>query len=285
MGLAPSPAATVRAEHILLGGRDLAKLDEAGMRRVRGSEISMVFQEPLTALDPVFTIGSQLSGVIRRHRSRDRKMAHASAVEVLERVGIADAARIMGDYPHQLSGGMRQRVMIAMALACRPRVLVADEPTTALDVTTQAQVLGQLAELGRHSGTAILLITHDLGVVAQACDRALVMYCGRIVEEAPVAELFANPAHPYTAGLLAAVPRISIEAVQRVRAIPGIVPHPAMLPVGCHFAERCARADGQCRVQAPALRTMENSPAGPPRRHACHHPLSKSALRTTHDTA
>ena len=230
MGLVSSAAGIVTADQVMLGDKNLAQLDEASLRRVRGSEISMIFQEPLTALDPVFSIGSQLSTVIRRHRGENRQQARRSSVDMLERVGMADAHRIMQSYPHQLSGGMMQRVMIAMAMACRPRVLIADEPTTALDVTTQAQVLEQLGELGQSFGTAVLLITHDLGVVAQACDRALIMYCGRIVEEAPVEALFTAPTHPYTAGLLAAVPRISSAQVQRVQAIPGMMPHPAALP-------------------------------------------------------
>lgn len=189
---------------------------------------------------------------------------------------MSDTVRIMQSYPHQLSGGMRQRVMIAMAMACRPKVLIADEPTTALDVTTQAQVLEQLSELGRSFGTAILLITHDLGVVAQACNRALIMYCGRIVEEATVAALFKAPAHPYTAGLLAAVPRIGGADVQRVRAIPGMVPHPAALPAGCHFADRCTRADPQCQQQTPAMQAVIGQNGT--HRHACHHPLSTPSL-------
>jgi oligopeptide/dipeptide ABC transporter ATP-binding protein len=274
MGLLPAPPARMRAEHIRLGDKDLLQLDEPGMRRIRGSEMSMIFQEPLTALDPVFTIGRQLSFVIRRHRGAGRKQAQDISLEMLGRVGIADADRIMKSYPHQLSGGMRQRVMIAMALVCRPRVLVADEPTTALDVTTQAQVLAQLTDLGRDSDTAILLITHDLGVVAQTCDRALVMYCGRIIEEAPVAELFSHPAHPYTAGLLAAVPRVSREAATPVRAIPGSVPHPASLPSGCHFVDRCERAENKCRRRQPRLLDLEGRPAPKGHRRACHNPLS-----------
>ncbi|MEE8339163.1 MAG: ABC transporter ATP-binding protein [Xanthomonadales bacterium] len=272
MGLVPSPAGMVTADQIMLGDKNLAQLNEAGLRRVRGSEISMIFQEPLTALDPVFSIGSQLSTVIRRHRGENRPQARRSSVDMLERVGMADVQRIMHRYPHQLSGGMRQRVMIAMAMACRPRVLIADEPTTALDVTTQAQVLEQLSELGQSFGTAILLITHDLAVVAQACDRVLIMYCGRILEEAPVEALFTAPAHPYTAGLLAAVPRISSAEVQRVRAIPGQVPHPAALPEGCHFADRCARADPQCRTVTPEMQAVDGQRSI--HRHACHHPLS-----------
>jgi oligopeptide/dipeptide ABC transporter ATP-binding protein len=271
MGLVPSPVGIVEADQIMLGDKNLAQLDEASLRRVRGSEISMIFQEPLTALDPVFSIGSLLSTVIRRHRGENRHQARRSSVDMLERVGMADAQRIMQSYPHQLSGGMRQRVMIAMAMACRPRVLIADEPTTALDVTTQAQVLEQLSELGQSFGTSILLITHDLGVVAQACDRALIMYCGRIVEEAPVEALFTAPAHPYTAGLLAAVPRISSNEVQRVRAIPGLVPHPAALPGGCHFADRCAGADPQCRSLTPRMQAVDGQKSI--HRHACRHPL------------
>jgi len=271
MGLVPSPVGIVEADQIMLGGKNLAQLDEASLRSVRGSEISMIFQEPLTALDPVFSIGSLLSTVIRRHRGENRHQARRSSVDMLERVGMADPQRIMQSYPHQLSGGMRQRVMIAMAMACRPRVLIADEPTTALDVTTQAQVLEQLSELGQSFGTSILLITHDLGVVAQACDRALIMYCGRIVEEAPVEALFTAPAHPYTAGLLAAVPRISSNKVQRVRAIPGLVPHPAALPGGCHFADRCAGADPQCRTLTPRMQAVDGQKSI--HRHACRHPL------------
>ena len=272
MGLVSSAAGIVTADQVMLGDKNLAQLDEASLRRVRGSEISMIFQEPLTALDPVFSIGSQLSTVIRRHRGENRQQARRSSVDMLERVGMADAHRIMQSYPHQLSGGMMQRVMIAMAMACRPRVLIADEPTTALDVTTQAQVLEQLGELGQSFGTAVLLITHDLGVVAQACDRALIMYCGRIVEEAPVEALFTAPTHPYTAGLLAAVPRISSAQVQRVQAIPGMMPHPAALPDGCHFADRCARADLQCRTLTPQLQAVDALKSI--HRHACHHPLS-----------
>ncbi len=274
MGLVLSPQGLVTADQIKLGDKNLTQLDEASLRRVRGSEISMIFQEPLTALDPVFSVGSHLSTVIRRHRGENRRQALRSSVDMLERVGMADADRIMQSYPHQLSGGMRQRVMIAMAMACRPKVLIADEPTTALDVTTQAQVLTQLSELGQSFGTAILLITHDLGVVAQACDRALIMYCGRIVEEAPVKALFGAPTHPYTAGLLAAVPRISTGRAQRVQAIPGLVPHPAALSDGCHFANRCQRADTRCRTLIPNMRSVD----GPTNSHlhACHHPLEHS---------
>jgi len=206
MGLLSGDAWKIQADAIELDGSNLVTLSEAGWRKVRGREISIIFQEPLTALDPVFTAGNQLCSVLRRHRGKTGREARESSVAMLRRVGFGDPSRIMQCYPHQLSGGMRQRVMIAMAMACRPRVLIADEPTTALDVTTQAQVLSQLIRLGREFGTSILLITHDLGIVAQYCDRALVMFDGRIVEEATVAELFAWPRHPYTRKLLASVP-------------------------------------------------------------------------------
>lgn len=208
MRLLPPSAGRAQAEHLLLDGKELSSLTESAMRQLRGRELSMVFQEPQTALDPVISIGSQIGTVIRRLRGVNRRTAWLIGADMLERTGIADADRIMKSYPHQLSGGMRQRVLIAMALVCQPKVLLADEPTSALDVTTQAQVLQQMTKLGRETGTAILLITHDLGIVAQYCDRAMVMASGRIVEQAPVTELFTRPAHPYTSQLLAAVPRL-----------------------------------------------------------------------------
>ena len=204
MRLIPGELGSVQAKRLLLGGHDLVSLPEPALRRIRGRDVSIVFQEPLTALDPVFRAGEQLAAVFRRHRGLDRKQAGRAAIDMLHRVGFADGEFIMRNYPHELSGGMRQRVVIAMAMACEPRVLIADEPTTALDVTTQAQVLAQLTSLAGASGTAILLITHDLGIVAQYCDRALVMQHGRVVEDAPVGRLFASPAHAYTAELLAA---------------------------------------------------------------------------------
>jgi ABC-type dipeptide/oligopeptide/nickel transport system ATPase component len=203
MGLIPPGLGSVRAKRIDLGGMDLAALGESALRHIRGREISMVFQEPMTALDPVFRAGSQLASVFRRHRRCGRAQAREASLDMLRRVGIADPDRVLSSYPHELSGGMRQRVIIAMAMACRPRVLIADEPTTALDVTTQAQVLAQLTALTQEWGTAILLITHDLGIVAQYSDRALVMRRGRIVEDTLVDELFRKPGHPYTAELLA----------------------------------------------------------------------------------
>jgi oligopeptide/dipeptide ABC transporter ATP-binding protein len=278
MGLVPAPAGEVKAKQIALNGHDLATMKESALRSIRGRDISMIFQEPLTALDPVFSIGSQLSEVIRRHQGLGRKQARSASIEMIEAVGIADAGRVIGNYPHQLSGGMRQRVMIAMAMACRPKVLIADEPTTALDVTTQGQVLEQLSELGSQFGTAILFITHDLSVVARICDRAMVMYCGRIVEEAAVEALFARPAHPYTAGLLAAVPEISTGEPRQVQGIPGRVPQPADLPPGCHFSDRCARADDRCRTETPEIKGAGSQSGG----HfiACHHPLDRI---TVHD--
>jgi ABC-type dipeptide/oligopeptide/nickel transport system ATPase component len=206
MGLLPRDQWNVQADAIELGDSDLATLPESGLRKLRGRAISMIFQEPLTALDPVFTIGNQLGSIFRRHRGKNRQEASRSSAEMLESVGFADTGYVMRSYPHQLSGGMRQRVMIAMAMACRPRVLIADEPTTALDVTTQAQVLDQLSRVAQEYGTAIVLITHDLGVVAQYCDRALVMLCGQVVEEASVQELFARPQHAYTRSLLGSLP-------------------------------------------------------------------------------
>jgi len=204
MGLLPRRLGLVRAQRLQLGNADLLTLPESVLRHLRGRRMSMVFQEPLTALDPVFDVGSQLVAVIRRHRRLGRKQAHEVAIELLVRIGFADPEFILQRYPHQLSGGMRQRIMVAMAMACRPQMLIADEPTTALDVTTQAQVLAELTELAAETGTATLLITHDLGIVAQYCQRALVMQRGRIVENAAVGRLFAAPEHPYTATLLAA---------------------------------------------------------------------------------
>jgi peptide/nickel transport system ATP-binding protein len=274
LGMVSGPGVRVEADQLQLAGVDLNALDEAGWRRVRGSQVSLIFQEPLTALDPVFTIGSQLTEVIRRHRRCRRGTARELAADALIAVGLADSGRILRSYPHELSGGMRQRVMIAMAMSCKPRVLVADEPTTALDVTTQAQILLQLRELARATGTAVLLISHDLGVVAQACDRALVMYCGQIVEEGPVEVLFSRPRHPYTAGLLAALPVLTQGPPRPVVAIPGSVPSLAQLPSGCRFNNRCAHALALCHEQAPSL--QPGRPESPSGRYACHYPLPEA---------
>ena len=245
---------------ILFEGRDLLQVSEAEMRRLRGNTISMIFQEPMTSLNPVLTIGRQIGEAVRLHEGASASQAEARAVEMLTLVGIPAPARRVREYPHQLSGGMRQRVMIAMALACNPKLLIADEPTTALDVTIQAQILDLMRDLQARLGSAILLITHDLGVVAETAQRVVVMYAGRKVEEAPVAELFANPQHPYTRGLLGAVPRLGSASETGVKAgrsrlaeIPGLVPSLRQRIVGCAFAGRCQSATDLCRAVAPAV--------------------------------
>jgi peptide/nickel transport system ATP-binding protein len=274
LGMVPGPSGQVSSTSMRLGDLDLAQLDERGWRSVRGSRISLVFQEPLTALDPVFSVGNQLLEVIRRHRSLNRRQARAAAAQMLASVGFPDCDRVLRCYPHELSGGMRQRVLLAMAMACHPQVLVADEPTTALDVTTQAQILHLLRDLARRLGTAVLLITHDLSIVEAVCDRAMVMYCGRISEEGPTRSLMHYPCHPYTAGLLAAMPRLSPGRVEPVRDIPGSVPAPGQRPPGCSFSNRCERADSLCQSQLPALHGADPAMHAAARRHACHHALA-----------
>jgi len=253
----PEPPARIAAGEVLLEGRDLLKLDEDAMRAVRGHQISMIFQEPMTSLNPVMTIGDQIIEALCEHRDISQAEAFDEAVALLERVRIPDAKRRVLEYPHRLSGGMRQRVMIAMALACRPQILIADEPTTALDVTVQAQILTLLAKLQAEFGMGILLITHNLGVVARVAQRVMVMYAGRVVEEAPVGPLFKDPLHPYTEGLLGATPRMHVDAEegarQRLVDIPGTVPLPDKLPSGCAFAPRCPKAFERCRVERPEL--------------------------------
>jgi peptide/nickel transport system ATP-binding protein len=237
--LVPSPPGRTLAGEILLEGRDLCKLDESQLQRVRGKEIAMVFQEPMTSLNPVYTVGDQIIEAVTLHQNVRFKEARQIAEEAMAAVGIADPRERLGAFPHQLSGGMRQRVMIAMALSCRPKLLIADEPTTALDVTIQAQILELLRKLQRERAMSILLITHDLGVVAENADVVAVMYAGRIVEYAGVEELFDHPQHPYTRGLFAAVPRLG-NAAARLEAIPGTVPNPAAFPPGCRFHPRCS---------------------------------------------
>ena len=237
-------------------GRDLLKLSEREMRGIRGNDISMFFQEPMSSLNPVLTNGGQIGETLRLHRGLDRKAAEDKAVELLRLVGIPAPELRVREYPHQLSGGMRQRVMIAIALACNPKLLIADEPTTALDVTIQAQILDLMKDLKHRLGTAITLITHDLGIVAEVAERVIVMYAGRKVEEAEVSELFRNPMHPYTQGLLGAVPKLgsSLEGTAtRLAEIPGLVPSLRTRIAGCVFASRCGRADDLCRKVAPAL--------------------------------
>ncbi len=237
-------------------GNDLLALSEAGMRDIRGNRIAMIFQEPMTSLNPVHTIGQQIAEAVRIHQGLGRAAAMARAQEMLRLVHIPDAERRAGDYPHQFSGGMRQRAMIAMALACSPTLLIADEPTTALDVTIQAQILRLMLELKERIGAAILLITHDLGVVAETCQRVIVMYAGRTVEEAPVLELFDHPAHPYTRGLLTSIPHRAGRRRKRLPEIPGVVPSLREPIVGCAFAPRCALAVEACRREAPPIRAI-----------------------------
>ncbi|HKW11977.1 MAG TPA: ABC transporter ATP-binding protein [Gemmatimonadaceae bacterium] len=246
------PGRIEEGSRILFEGRDLATLDEKGLRAVRGARIAMVFQEPMTALNPVFTIGEQIAEVVRIHGKASRREAWDRAVEMLQIVGIPGPAERAREYPHQLSGGMRQRVVIAMALVMNPALVIADEPTTALDVTIQAQIIELLQQLQSRYQTSILLITHDLGVVAETVSRVIVMYGGEIVEEAPVKALFAEPHHPYTEGLLAAMPRLG-QARERLRTIPGTVPPPTRWPSGCRFHDRCPYAWERCTVDHPPL--------------------------------
>ena len=233
-------------------GKDLAHLPQEEMRRIRGNEISMIFQEPMTSLNPVLTIGEQIAETVRLHQGASRREARKRAIEMLGLVKIAEARKRISGYPHQLSGGQRQRVMIAMALACTPKLLIADEPTTALDVTIQAQILELIGELQQRLGMAVLLITHDLGVVAERADEVAVMYAGKIVERAKPAVIFSRPRHPYTIGLLNSMPGRGAPK-QRLEAIPGMVPNPLDWPTGCRFRNRCARADARCAQAAPPL--------------------------------
>ncbi len=244
-----SPPGKIVGGEILFNGENLLTLSEERMRAIRGDDIAMIFQDPMTSLNPVYTVGEQIAEALRLHRNLSRRDARAGAIEAMKEVAVPDPARRANDYPHQLSGGMRQRVMIAMALACDPKLLVADEPTTALDVTIQAQILELLDELRKTRRLAVLLITHDLGVVAEVADRVAVMYTGRIVEESPVEELFARPKHPYTDGLLRSVPRLTaahVAKVERLATIEGTVPKPTNLPPGCHFAPRCSHRLPRC---------------------------------------
>jgi peptide/nickel transport system ATP-binding protein len=257
MRLVPDPPGRIVGGSVRLSGTDLLALEEAAMRKVRGKDISMIFQEPMTSLNPVMTVGAQIAEVMRLHEGLDASAARRKAADMLRQVRIPEPEQRAREYPHQLSGGMRQRAMIAMALACNPKLLVADEPTTALDVTIQAQILDLILELQHKLGTAMILITHDLGVVAETAQRVIVMYAGRKVEEAAVAELFARPMHPYTCGLLASIPRLPLmreagaDAVERLPEIAGMVPALVDLPPGCAFAARCALADDRCRRQLP----------------------------------
>jgi peptide/nickel transport system ATP-binding protein len=258
MRLIPDPPGRIVGGSVKLAGEDLVTLDESAMRRVRGKEISMIFQEPMTSLNPVMTVGRQIAEALLLHEGLSRSDAMLRALDILRLVRMPEPEQRLREYPHQLSGGMRQRVMIAMALACNPKVLIADEPTTALDVTIQAQILDIILDLQKKLGTALILITHDLGVVAETAQRVIVMYAGKKVEETSVGELFARPLHPYTHGLMASIPRLELmrggsgETKRRLQEIPGIVPSLTNLPAGCTFAPRCPFADDRCRKEAPA---------------------------------
>ncbi len=255
MRLIPEPPGRIAAGKIVLDGRDLLTLDEESMRQVRGNEISMIFQEPMTSLNPVLTVGNQIGETLRLHQKLSEAEIRARTIDMLRLVGIPEPEQRAREYPHQLSGGMRQRVMIAIALACNPKVLIADEPTTALDVTIQAQIINLMIDLQRELGTAMILITHDLGVVAETAQRVIVMYAGRKVEEASVEAIFERPMHPYTRGLLDSVPHLTSisgdEAPEHLNEIPGMVPALSNLPQGCAFAPRCKFADDQCTAQYP----------------------------------
>jgi peptide/nickel transport system ATP-binding protein len=259
--LVASPPGRIVSGSIRFDGRELLALSETEMERIRGNDISMIFQEPMTSLNPIQSVGRQIAEAIALHQGLSRKAAMDEAIEMLRRVSMPDAERRARAYPHQLSGGMRQRVMIAMALSCNPQVLIADEPTTALDVTIQAQILDLIRDLRQRLGTAVILITHDLGVVAENADRVVVMYAGRKVEEAPVDELFDHPGHPYTRGLLGSIPRVDAAAEttsgrQRLTEIKGMVPSLARLPAGCGFAPRCALASDRCHASVPPLEML-----------------------------
>jgi peptide/nickel transport system ATP-binding protein len=255
MGLLPKPNGKIVEGEIKLNGKDLVKLTERQKADVRGNQISMIFQEPMTSLNPVLTIGNQMEEVLLRHKAISKNEARERSIAMLKKVGFSRPEQIIKDYPHRLSGGMRQRVMIAMAMACEPELLIADEPTTALDVTIQAQVLELMKDMKKEFGSSIILITHDLGVVAEMADRVVVMYAGQVVETAPAYTLFTEPKHPYTKALLESIPRLTDER-ERLNSIPGNVPSAANFPSGCRFADRCPIATDACREHMPELREI-----------------------------
>ncbi len=262
--LIPEPPGRIEGGQILFDGQDLRKLTDAQMRKLRGNRIAMIFQEPMSSLNPAMTIGMQIAEPVNLHRGLPWKAALDKAAELIGRVRMPDARAKVGTYPHQFSGGMRQRAMIAMALACEPQLIIADEPTTALDVTVQAQILDLLQDLSKKARSALILITHDLGVVARYADRVVVMYGGRVVESAPSRELYANPRHPYTLGLMASVPRLDSDTTQRLVPIEGSPPDLSAMPAGCAFAPRCRHAVARCHQERPVLQDV-----GPRHQKAC----------------
>ena len=268
MRLIPSPPGEIIDGRILYRGRDLVQMSESEIRGVRGNDIAMIFQEPMTSLNPVFTCGFQIDEAVALHQRLGAEAAREKTVEMLQLVGIPDPGQRANEYPHQLSGGMRQRVMIAMALSCNPDVLIADEPTTALDVTIQAQILELLERLQSELGMAVLMITHDLGVIAEVADRVAVMYAGKIVESAPVAQIFEHPRHPYTIGLLESIPKLH-EKQDKLSVIPGTVPDATRFPSGCRFAPRCSHAEDVCRSQEPPLLSVGSADGNDTQTVAC----------------
>jgi oligopeptide/dipeptide ABC transporter ATP-binding protein len=275
MGLLPQPQGIISGGSIHFQGRDLVPLPRKELRKYTGNEISMIFQEPMTSLNPVYTVGYQICEAIRQHSRISKKAVRDHTIEMLDKVGIAEAGKRFNAYPHQLSGGMRQRVMIAMALSCNPRLLIADEPTTALDVTIQAQILELMLELNQSIGMSMIMITHDLGVVAEIAERVAVMYAGRIVETSQVVPLFTNPSHPYTWGLLGSMPWVDREQ-ERLSPIAGIVPNPFEYPAGCKYSTRCPLVDDKCRKHEPDLIEVE-----PGHLSACWHLDGLQALKKT----
>jgi len=261
--LIPDPPGKIVNGEIIFEGEDLTKVSDERIREIRGNNISMIFQEPMTSLNPVFTVGYQIGEVLMLHQKLNEEEARERAIEMISLVGIPNPERIVDEYPHQLSGGMRQRIMIAMALACQPKLLIADEPTTALDVTIQAQILELMNDLKNRLNTSIMLITHDLGVIAEMADHVIVMYSGKVVEDAPVLELFNNPKHPYTIGLMRSIPSL-VQEGERLETIPGMVPNPLYLPKGCYFHPRCKFAIEECKHVQPELREI-----GPGHKAAC----------------
>lgn len=262
--LIPNPPGKIIDGEIIFDGEDLTKVSDAHIRKIRGNKISVIFQEPMTSLNPVFTIGDQIIEAIVIHQNMNQEQARKKAIEMLKLVGIPRAEEVVDAYPHELSGGMRQRAMIAMAMACNPKLLIADEPTTALDVTIQAQILDLMRDLKNKTNTSIMLITHDLGVVAEMADHVVVMYAGKVVEEANVLEIFKNPMHPYTVGLLESKPILNQDK-ERLNSIPGQVPNPLNMPEGCYFHPRCSKAMDICRKQQPTLCTVKDG-----HKVACH---------------